>query len=344
MIIYINGRFLAQKVTGVQRYAIETIKEMDKLNLNTEIIILHPKNIINKLELSNIKLQQIGKNTGHLWEQLTLPIYLRKKNKHVKLLSFGNIAPILFPGYVVIHDISFKTHPSHLNWKFVLWYRIITRLNIKRYKHIFTDSEFSKNEILKNYNIKEENITVTYLAAEHIKNIEPDENIIKKLDLENKEFCFSLGSKSPHKNIKYVMQCAKNNPKMIFIVSGAENKIFKEEERENVRNLIFTGYITDNQLVTLYKKCKCFIFPSLYEGFGIPPLEAINVGCKNIFLSDIPVFREIYGDNVNYIKENVILKLENEIESIEIDDKFLSKYTWDKIANKISEKIVKGNY
>lgn len=342
MTIYINGRFLTQKITGVQRYAIEVVKEIDKLNLQDEIIILHPKNIINKLELKNIKLKQIGNITGHLWEQTTLPIYIMKKNKKAKLINFCNTAPVLFPGYVVLHDISFKTHSEHLNWKFALWYKIVTTLNIKRYKHIFTDSEFSKKEISDNYNAIENKITVTYVSAEHMKKINPDYTIIKKLNLENKEFYFSLGSKSPHKNHEYIIECAKNNSKLLFVVSGNDNeKVFKDKEQEKIENILYTGYISDNELVALYKKCKAFIFPSLYEGFGLPPLEAIVSGCKNVIVSDIPVFKEIYGNNVNYIKNSLTFNIGNK--NNELDEEFLKKYSWNKIADIIYKTIRKEN-
>ena len=147
MTLYINGRFLTQKITGVQRFAIEIVKQLDKMNLDEKIVILHPSGVIQDLNLKNIELKQIGKTTGHFWEQVELATFMLKHKKD-KLLSMCNIAPILFPGYVVLHDIGFKTHSEHLNWKFKFLYRFITRMNIKRYKHIFTVSKFSKNEIM----------------------------------------------------------------------------------------------------------------------------------------------------------------------------------------------------
>ena len=128
-----------------------------------------------------------------------------------------------------------------------------------------------------------------------MKDIRHDKNIIHDLCLSGKDFYFSLGSKSPHKNYKFIIECAKNNPDDIFVVSGnMNNSVFNNvKEEEEIKNVIYTGYLNDEQLVTLYKECKAFIFPSLYEGFGIPPLEALTVGCKKIILSNIPVFKEI---------------------------------------------------
>lgn len=339
MTIYINGRFLTQKITGVQRYAIEVVKELDKMNLSDEIIILHPNNIIQNLELKNIKLKKIGKLSGQAWEQISLPIYL-KKHKAKVLLSMCNLAPIMFPGYVVIHDIAFKTQSKHLDWKFVLWYKIVTRLNIKRYKHIFTVSEFSKKEIMDEYNVNTNSITVTYNSAEHITKVKEDETILKKLNLKSKEFNFSLGSRSYHKNTAYVINLAKNNKDEIFVISGMKNKIFNEVEEEKLENVIYTGYISDNELVCLYKNCKSFIFPSLYEGFGIPPLEAIELGCENVILSSIPVFKEIYGKSVIYVDtSNKMIDISKIDECYEkrntVIEELLNKYLWNNIAEKI---------
>ncbi len=340
--IYINGRFLTQKITGVQRYAIEVVKALDNMDLKEDVIILHPKNVLKKLELKNIKMCQIGKWTGHLWEQISLPLYILKHNRKAKLLNFCNLAPILFPSYVVIHDISFKTYSKHLDWKFVFWYKFVTKVNVKRYKHIFTVSEFSKKEIINNYNIQNEKITVTYNSADHIKNIEPDNKIIKKLNLINKDFIFSLGSKSAHKNYSFIVECSKRNKNLLFVITGNENnKVFKSTENKDQNNLIYTGYLTDNEIVALYKNCKAFLYPSLYEGFGIPPLEALTVGCKNVLLSDIEVFKEIYGESVHYInlKDNNCYKIDSmlneQCKQINGD-----KYSWNEVTRKILNIIV----
>ncbi len=348
MTIYLNGKFLTQKITGVQRYAREVIKTIDNMNLKDEIILLIPQNAINDMELKNIKTKKIGKLRGRLWEQISLPIFV-KKQKSKTLLNLCNIAPVLLPGYITLHDISFKTNSQHLNWKFVTYYKIITRLNIKRYKHIFTVSEFSKSEIINNYHIDENKVTVAYNSAEHINSVVADYEIIKKLELENKEFLFSLGSKSPHKNFKFVEKCAKNNPDLLFVVSGDNNsKIFNDEEENNeIKNIIYTGRLDDGEIKALYARCKAFMFPSKYEGFGIPPLEAIECGCRNIIVSDIPVLHEIYSENVKYLnlndEENESKKIKDKInEKIIVDESIIKKYTWENTAETIINNVAEA--
>ena len=339
-ILFINGRFLTQKITGVQRYALEVLKQFDNMNLSRKIIVLCPNtDLFNVPKLKKIKIMKIGKLKGHAWEQISLPLYV-KRNYNSDLLSMCNLAPIIFPGYVVIHDISFKTHPEHLNKKFALWYRFVTKMNIRRYKHIFTVSNFSKSEILSEYGIKSEKITITYNSAEHIKKVNPDKNIIRKLHLENTKFIFSLGSASPHKNRKFIVECAKNNPNYIFVITGNSNKVFVDEKCCNLKNVIFTGYLNDSEIISLYKSCEAFLFPSLYEGFGIPPLEAIECGCKKIILSNIDVLKEIYGNNLHYIDaEKPKLFNPKKYKSKKINIKFFQKYKWSNVASLIIKVI-----
>ncbi len=146
-----------------------------------------------------------------------------------------------------------------------------------------------------------------------MRNIIPDENILEKLNLNKKEFYFSLGNKSPHKNFKFIFQCAQNNPDKCFVVSGNENnKIFAKNENKNKpNNLIFTGYITDEEMV--------------------------------VILSNIPVLQEIYGSSVKYFDINNqdnesknICKLSEK--PIELDD-IVSKYTWEKSAKILMKKM-----
>lgn len=305
--IYINGRFLGQKVTGVQRFEIEFLKQLDEMEeYNKNVTVLIPKDCENKIKLKHIQVQKIGLFKNNLWEQISLPLFLRKQ-KHAKLLNMGNTSPILYPGHIVIHDISFKTYPDHINTSFKVWYGFMYFMNLKRQEKIFTISNFSKREIMEEYRIDEEEIRIIYNAADHMKNIKPDYQILTSLNLEGKPFCFSLGSKSKHKNHKYIEDLAKKYSDITFVVTGANNHVLKDttNDDEILNNLIYTGYLSDEEICALYKKCTCFILPSLYEGFGLPPLEAMFCGCKNVAVSDIEVFHELYGDSVQYLNLDV---------------------------------------
>ena len=269
-IIVVNGKFLSQNITGVQRYAREILLELDKISSDLpEIVLLTDKKSKNIPEFKNIKVAQYGKLTGNLWEQISLPIYAIKNKAFC--VSLCNMAPIFKPDAVVIHDISFKVNKSFFSKSFVLWYNFVFSTIIKKIKIIFTVSEFSKNEICHYYNISKNKIVVTYNGWQHFKRCEPDRNALAKYGLVSGKYFFSMSSMAPNKNFMWIAKAAKNNPDTQFAISGAINKkVFGDIfDFEIPQNLSFLGYVSDEEAKELIAHCRAFLFPSFYEGFGI---------------------------------------------------------------------------
>jgi glycosyltransferase involved in cell wall biosynthesis len=346
--IYINGRFLTQNITGVQRYAVEIVKALDKylsdnkLSDEYEFEIVCPKNIKQKLILKNIKIKQIGKLKGHLWEQIELPLYV--KNRF--LFNFCNCAPLIKKNQIVtIHDVAVCVVPYAYSKIFCIWYKFMYRILTFRLKKMFTVSEFSKKELNKYFNIPLEKVEVTYNGIDHMKNIKPSEKIFSKFGIEKNNYVLAVSSLNPSKNFKLILETAKISPEINFVIAGSTNSaVFKEQGLEIASNVKFIGYVSDEDLVALYKYASCFVYPSIYEGFGIPPLEAMYFNCP-VILSDIEVFKEIYGDNVLYCELNnvnvfkeKILKLYNN-KNIINNKQFLKKYKWNNILNSILKVI-----
>lgn len=338
--IIINGRFLTQNITGVQRFAHEIIRELDKIVKPGEYKILAPKNIIYKdLGYKNIEVEICGKLKGHFWEQIELPYYVKRNN--AELMNLCNTAPIVKPNIVAIHDIQTKVHPEFFSKKFALWYNVMNRFNIKNSKKIITVSNFSKSEIVKYYGVSEDKITVIYNGWEHMNRIQKDERILDKLKVKNEEYILGVSSMNPNKNFKYILGLAKLHPEYKFVIVGKKNSdIFKDGSVEESQNLTWAGYVTDEELKTLYSSAKAFVFPSFYEGFGIPPLEAIASGCKNIFVSNTNCLLEIYENYVNFITPFKIEEFKN-FESI--DANILKKYNWDIQAEELKKLLEKRN-
>ncbi|MGL4863986.1 MAG: glycosyltransferase family 4 protein [Cetobacterium sp.] len=336
--IIINGRFLTQGITGVQRFAHEIIRELDNIVSPGEYKILAPKNIIYKeLKYKNIEIEVCGNLVGHLWEQLELSFYV-KKNKG-QLLNLCNTAPIISPGIITIHDIQTRVHPEFFSKKFALWYNIMNKFNIKNSKKIITVSEFSKSEIVKYYKIPKEKISVIYNGWQHMDRIERDESILTKLKIKTEEYILGVSSMNPNKNFKYILGLAKLHPEYKFVIVGKKNSnVFKDGSVDELRNLTWAGYITDEELKSLYANAKAFVFPSFYEGFGIPPLEAIACGCKNIFVSNKSCLLEVYKEKVNFINPYSLKKLN--IQSQKLNVSILSDYLWN-VESKKLYKIMK---
>lgn len=343
--IYINGRFLTQNITGVQRYAIEIVKALDKylsdnsLNNKYKFEIVCPKNIKQKLILKNIKIKQIGILKGHLWEQIELPLYVKDKF----LFNFCNCAPLIKKNQIVtIHDIAVCDVPDAYSRFFRTWYKFMYRILTSRLKKIFTVSRFSKKRLHEHFNIPLERIDVTYNGIDHMKNIKPDEKIFFKFGIEKNNYVLAVSSLNPSKNFKLILETAKISPEINFVIAGGTNStVFKEQGLEIASNVKFIGYVSDEELVALYKYASCFVYPSIYEGFGIPPLEAMFFNCP-VILSDIEVFKEIYMDSVLYcdvenskfLKQQILLIMGSKKQPFLIKYKnVLLKYRWNYLIN-----------
>lgn len=329
--IYINGKFLCQKVTGVQRVAIELTKALDNINdPELKFYILAPSNIINKLELNNIDIIEVPGNAGYSWEQLKLPKYC-KKHKVVDLLSFCNIAPIKFPGSCFVHDLAVIEAKEGYSWKQRFIYKYINKKNIKKYKNIFTVSNTMKNHIESYYDVKD--VNVLYNGCEHLKKANEAK---PELDVPEKYY-LAVGSMNPNKNFASILRIAKNMPLDNFLIVGGSHKSFQEQKMEIPSNVKFVGYVSDNELTYLYSHAYAFLFPSKYEGFGIPPMEAITLGCKTVICNNIDVLHELYDgicdfedfDKIDYLKPSYKTITESDIETLK------ERFSWYKSANEL---------
>ena len=338
--IIINGRFLLHKVTGVERFAREMLLELDNIIIPGEIEIAIPPETVSVPDYKNISIVRVGKLHNRAWEHLSFPRYVKRENGIS--LNLCNVAPLLDPGIVCIHDVKIKARPKDFRISFRIWYNILFLNTCKRAKKIITVSNFSKREIEKYYNVNPKRIVVIPNAWQHYERTGYDDNALEKYGLEKKQYYFSMCSLEPNKNFSWIAKAAKNNSESIFATAGSINStVFSEgfgfERPDNMKLL---GYVSDEEAKSLMRDCKAFLFLAFYEGFGIPPLEAISAGCKNVLVSDIEVMHEVYGDAVNYVDPN-----DSTIDILGFPQhdtsELLERYSWEKSA-KILLGIIRG--
>jgi len=349
--IYIAARFLTQPITGVQRFGIEICKELKYIESKYKFEIISPYNIISYDEFKELNAKIIGKFKGSIWDQLDLFIYLIKK-KNPLLICLANSSSILYRNKIItIHDIIHLKYPTNKWYK--RYYKIIFPLMIKTSKHIITVSEFSRDEIHKYYNINKNKISVIYNGVSKEFKPCPKKEISEK-------YILGLSSIAYHKNFKALIKAfikIKNKKIKLYIVGENNKKIYGYTssdlynyiEKDFKERIKFLGRVSEKELIKLYSNSICFVYPSLYEGFGIPPLEAQACGCP-VLLSNIKVFKEVYKDSVIYFdpydENDIANKIELIIENTEIKNELINKgfenarkYTWEKAARKLLEVI-----
>ena len=354
MEIVINGRFLTQNVTGVQRYARELVRALDDILEDTpdiKVSILSPRLKTASPAWRNIVFRQIGRLHGHAWEQLELPLYCRGKT----LFCPANTAPVvsLFtqPVIVTVHDLSYKYFPSAYHPAFRLWYKFLTPLILRHARSIITVSESERRAIIAHYP----------RAASHLHaianggmpaglSIEPRRSADK-----GDNYILYVGSLSKRKNFPRIFEVAcrlsRERALRFVFVGEASKSLVNSVVRlpdELADRISFVGAVNDPaELIPYYCQAECFLFPSLYESSGLPPIEAMACGCP-VIVSDIPALRERCGDAAVYCDpydaNSIAAAIVRVMDNMDVRSKFSAmgyqqakKYSWEMCARETFE-------
>ncbi len=305
--ISINGRFLAQPLTGVQRFARELTQALDAKvaagdvpaglrGADWRLIVPHDADA--DLDLAAIRLERLGGGQGHVWEQTALAWRTRAD----RLIGFGGSGPLLHRDQLtVIHDATIFRHPESFGRAYRLFHGLLGFV-LTRTATIATVSQFSRRELGEIFRVDPEGIVVIYNATDHFAGLAPDEAVMDRLKLAGGDYCLLVGTLKPNKNVAFAIRAfeALAAPgQRLVIVGGVHAHVFKGASYGSGEHLVFAGRLTDAEIVALERHATAFVFPSLYEGFGIPPLEAMSQGCP-VLASDIPPVREACGDAALY--------------------------------------------
>lgn len=353
--IYINARFLTQRITGVQRFAIEISKELRAIYPYNKLVFVCPYNIVQKEVADELGVTKIGNHTGHLWEQIDLPMYLKKCGNPL-LLNFCSTAPVFYKNKITtLHDITFIRYPKTFSFKFNLLYRILIPLILKTSKHIFTVSQFSKDEIISYYHVNEKKISIIYNA------VNDNFKTVKKEFLSNEKYLIAVSSIKENKNFPIVLRAFllahKEVPNLkLYIIGDLRTNSFKGmdtmiNEISKHSNIKILGRVSDSDLIKYYSNAVAFIFPSLYEGFGIPVLEAQACGCPVIAANSSSLPEVLNGSALTcspLSEKEFYHHIKSLLQSPQLAEELIEKgynnvkrFSWVNSANKILNIIIK---
>jgi glycosyltransferase involved in cell wall biosynthesis len=301
IMIVINARFLTQRITGVQRYASEISKHLKVLNHRLKF--LSPKNMLHLNLAEFLQSEAPGLFLGHLWEQVWLPCYLRKNGTPL-LLNLANTAPLLYNNQIVtIHDISFLRNPEWFSIRFYYYYSFLLPRIARHSLKVITVSEFSKNEIMCMLKVPKDRVKVIYNGVSEEFTKKGKEMFQNNF---NRNYILGVASLDIRKNLERVISAYKKidlgNVKLVMV--GGQSRVFRDKRVNDLmasaEGIIYRGYVSDEELAYLYRNAKLLIYPSLYEGFGLPPLEAMACGCP-VVVSNAASLPEICGDAAYYV-------------------------------------------
>lgn len=347
--VLIDGEFLCRPLNGIERYAYEITMRLDKLFSAHEIALVIPSNPFIIPEYKNIDIIQLkAKIKSHLfWQMATVQGFLLR-HKNYTVLEYGNTCLPLVPSIVFLHDIYCELFPedfSSFRDKVVRLYNMCQyRLITRKAKRIVTVSEYSRNQIAGTFHIPPERIQVIYSSWMHFKTVRPDYSVFSDFTVLEKPFYFSLGTISKRKNIKWIVEYAAKHPEDTFVISGSRLPTTQTEELnsgERPKNIVLLGYTDDGKVKALMERCKAFILPSYYEGFGLTPLEALSCGSP-VIVARAASLPEIYGGAAHYIDPySTDINLDDLLkEPVEPPSAILQKYSYDKSAEDVYKLII----
>jgi len=371
--IGIDIRNIGKKRTGDEVVFFNLVKSLSELDKKNEYILFSDicdqktiEKVSEKLDINNktnfriICLKTANKFTWNFW---TLPRHIRKNPVDIYLTQY--ITPFFVPKstkiITIIHDVSFNFYPKFIKWSDLFFLKILIPMSLRRADKIIGVSKFTHDEIIKYYKINPSKVTWAHNAvSEDFSKQDISDDKIKKVKEKYvlpEKFILYLGTLQPRKNIPVLIEAyalTKNELHGIkLVIAGGKGHNFDKNidkciKKYNLQSeIVMPGFIDEEDKSAIMKSADIFVFPSLYEGFGIPILEAMSVGTP-VIASDIPPHKEIAGsaalffepNNPRDLSEKIISLADNKNLKQELIDKGFEQaktFSW----QKASEKMVK---
>jgi len=368
MKIVIDARMYGLEHAGIGRYLVNLINQIEKQDSKNNYSILLRKKYFQTLIFQNKNSQKVLADYQHysLKEQIFLPLQLIRLKPDLVHFPHFNVPYLWWGKYIVtIHDLikheskgmATTTRSPWLYWLKHQFYLALVKRAVKKSIKIITPSYFWQKELVKRYGLAPEKIVVTYEGVDEkfkIKNLKLKiEKILEKYSIK-KPFVVYTGSLYPHKNVESLVQAVKcfndlnhDNKKLTLVIVCARN-IFYDRFLEKVKKLKaqdlvnLVGFVPDEEIGSLYSQAEAFVFPSLWEGFGLPGLEAMVLGLP-VISSNASCLPEVYGEAALYFDPHNVSDLIDKILMVRRDKKIretlikkgyeqVKKYSWEKMA------------
>ena len=377
MRILIDGRFWGLENAGLGRYTINLINSLQKLDKKNNYLVLLRKKYFNKLKFPK-NWEKVLAEVKHysFKEQVKIPKLIFKHEPNIVHFLHFNVPISYNRNFIVtIHDILWHkqkgenvTTLSPLRYKAkYLGYKKVFSHAVAASKKIIAPSKSVKKELIEYYkNLDRKKVTVVYEGIdENFSKVSEKERVLKKYSI-NSDYFIYAGNAYPHKNlpraIEAVIHLNKVSKKKLLFAIACSRSVFLERLEGVVRQsgaadyVKILGQVSDKDLGVLYKNSLALLYPSLSEGFGLQGLEAIVSGTA-VLASNIPVFKEVYINNVIYfdpydvssivksMQEVIEMSLEKRKKMIKKGQEFIKRYSWDKMAKetlKVYEEALKA--
>jgi glycosyltransferase involved in cell wall biosynthesis len=302
--IYFNGKFYAAGLNGVHRVADRLIREVDAILASLEPGMRPPTRLILPTKrnwtpsLSTIELVEDDRATSQVWEQFVLP----GRTRDGVLVNLCNLAPILHRRkLLMLHDVQFlfsdSSYPPRQRWG----YRLVTPWMARTSREVLTVSEFSRAMLDLCRVSKRDRTTVVHNGVDHLKEEAPEPGVVARLGLTSHRYAVHIGSGKAYKNTAVLAAAFSSGAldDVVPVIVGVTREVLEGAAIKMPAHTVFAGRVSDGELRSLYESALCVLMPSRTEGFGLPPLEAMSIGCPAV-VAPAGAMPEICRDVVLY--------------------------------------------
>lgn len=289
MTTFINCKWMGQDVTGTQRFAAEIGRRLVSAGGGKPVLVLPANAVVPSWAKDGYVLIR-SRFSGTVFEQIALPLITRGQ----LLVNLGGPAPMMKHRQIVtMHDASFVRLPETYSRQFVAWYKFMYRVLSKLARHVITVSAFSAGELRSFLKRPAYPMDVVPNGSNHMQDIEAvDPGLSFAAD---EPFALCVGTLAKHKNlVPVVSEFSKSGIPVVVVGAAGNSRVFSSDTGYDARGVVVAGRLTDGELKWLYMKATALVFPSLYEGFGLPVVEAQRCGCP-VISSDHASLPEVGG-------------------------------------------------
>jgi glycosyltransferase involved in cell wall biosynthesis len=301
--VVINGRFFAQIKTGVQRYAAETLHAFDRLlgqrpelaqQLRCELAVPAGTQVP---PLQHISVHVVPYLSGHAWEQISLAWFARD----AFLLNFSYSGPFLKRRQLItVHDAAVAVLPDTFSRRYRAFHNLLLWILKSRVQVVMTVSEFSRRELGYHFGMARD-VVVGHGGWEHARAGADSLETLQSFGLQPNRYVLAVGSLKPNKNFALLGRALRllGDFALPIAIAGARDVSVFQAAEPPPGDVRLLGYVPDRALADLYRHAACFVLPSLYEGFGLPALEAMANGCP-VLAARAGSIPEVCGDAAVY--------------------------------------------
>ncbi len=331
--IGIDAHMAGSRETGNETYVLNLLRTLPKVDAERRFeyeatVLAAGMTLRSLVQETNTRIVRVRPALSLVRIPASMPLVAMRDR--LSLLHMTYVVPPLCPcpTVVTVHDIAFRLHPDYFPPRLRLMLSMLVPFSMRRADRVITVSNSARQDILDHYDIPADRVVVTHEAAAPQYRVLADSELLEGVKARyqiHKDFLLAVGNLQPRKNLHRLVQAYGQLPdsvrgRYLLVIAGQalwqHSAVFEVvSERGLQSDVLFTGYVPDEDLVALYNAASLFLYPSLYEGFGLPVLEAMACGTP-VVTSSVSSLPEVAGDAALLVDPQDVSQLASAIEAI----------------------------